>query len=139
MNNEAHAIADDLGAAIFARDANLIRAVYHDDISVWHGSTGIAQSKDENVSLLSGVFSITSSLQYVDIKRHDIPGGVIQQHRLVGAFDNGKPLPDLFACLVIMVSDGKISRIEEYFDGSVYSEVFARAAESRKSVDRWGP
>lgn len=132
MNNEAHAIADALGAAIFARDANLIRAVYHDNISVWHGCTGIAQSKEENVALLSGVFSITSSLQYVDIKRHDIPGGIIQQHRLVGKFDNGKPLPDLNVCLIIMIRNGKIMQIEEYFDGSVYAEVFARAAEGGK-------
>jgi len=128
VNNDAFAIADALGAAIHARDANAIRAIYADDIVVWHGSTGKAQGKEENAGLLAGVFQITSSLKYVDIKRHAIDGGLVQQHRLVGVFDNGKPMPDLNACLVIKVNDGKITRIEEYFDGSIYAEVWARLA-----------
>lgn len=128
MQNEAFKMADALCAAIHARDANAIRAIYADDIVVWHGSTGKAQTKEENAGFLAAVFRIASSLTYVDIKRHVIDGGVVQQHRLVGVFDNGKPMPDLHACLVIKVKDGKITRIEEYFDGSIYAEVWARLA-----------
>lgn len=128
MQNEAIQLADALGAAIHSRDANAIRAIYADDIVVWHGSTGKPQSKEENAGFLAAVFQVTSSLTYVDIKRHAIDGGIVQQHRLVGVFDNGKPMPDLHACLVIKVNGGKITRIDEYFDGSIYAEVWARIA-----------
>ena len=126
MSDEAMKVADALGAAIHARDAEAIRAIYDDDVVVWHGSTGQAQSKAENSGLLDGVFRITSALEYLDIKRHAIDGGVVQQHRLVGTFADGKAMPDLHACLVIKVSSGKITSIEEYFDGATYAEVWER-------------
>jgi ketosteroid isomerase-like protein len=128
MSDEAYKAADALGAAIHARDADAIRAIYADNIVVWHGSTGQAQTRDENAGLLAGVFQITSALEYVDIKRHVIEGGIVQQHRLVGTFDDGKPMPGLNACLVIKVSGGLITSIEEYFDGATYAEVWERLA-----------
>jgi ketosteroid isomerase-like protein len=128
MSDEAYKAADALGAAIHARDADAIRAIYADDIVVWHGSTNQAQTKEENAGLLGGVFQITSALEYVDIKRHVIEGGIVQQHRLVGTFDDGKAMPGLNACLVIKVAGGLITSIEEYFDGATYAEVWERLA-----------
>jgi ketosteroid isomerase-like protein len=136
VSEEAVRAADALGAAIHARDVEAIRAIYADDIVVWHGSTGQAQSKDENAGLLGGVFQITSALEYVDIKRHLIDGGIVQQHCLVGQFDDGRPLPDLNACLVIKVRDGRIIGIDEYFDGATYDEVWKRLAELQSPVAR---
>jgi limonene-1,2-epoxide hydrolase len=128
VTDEATKAADALGAAMHARDADAIRAIYADEVIVWHGSTGQSQTKDENAGLLAGVFQITSRLEYADIQRHLIDGGIVQQHRLVGAFDNGEPLPDLNACLVIKVRDGQITRIDEYFDGATYTPVWERLA-----------
>jgi ketosteroid isomerase-like protein len=130
VTDEAVKAADALGAAIHARDPEAIRAIYADDIVVWHGSTGQAQTKDENAGFLAGVFRITSALQYLDIKRHAIAGGIVQQHRLVGTFDDGKAMPDLNACLVIKVAGGLITSIDEYFDGATYAEVWERLAAS---------
>lgn len=126
MSDEAIKAAEALGAAISARDAAAIRAIYADDIIVWHASTGIAQSKDENAGLLAALFSITSYLEYCDVRRHPIEGGVVQQHRLVGRFANGRAMPALNACLVIQVRGDLIARIDEYFDGATYAEVWAR-------------
>jgi ketosteroid isomerase-like protein len=126
--SEAEVAADALGAAIHGRDVAAIRSLYADDIIVWHGSTNQSQTKDENSNLLAAVFSITSRLEYVDVRRHAIEGGIVQQHRLVGAFDNGRPMPDLNACLVIKVRNAKIVSIDEYFDGSIYAEIWARVA-----------
>lgn len=128
MSEEAIKAADALGAAINARDADAIRAIYADDIVVWHASTGAAQTKEENAGLLAAVFSITSSLEYHNVRRHAIEGGLVQQHRLVGAFDDGRAMPDLHACLVVKVRDGLITRIDEYFDGATYAEVWERLA-----------
>ncbi len=126
MSQEAREIADKLGAAIAGRDADAVRSLYDDDIVVWHAMTNAGQSKDENVGLLTGVFAVSSQLEYKDIRRHDIEGGVVQQHRLTGTFDDGKPMPDLHACLVIKVADGKITRIDEYFDSPAFAAVWER-------------
>lgn len=128
MSNEARNVADALGKAIAERDVEQIRALYDDSMVVWHASTNAEQSKEENAGLLAGVFAITSEMEYKDIRRHDIEGGVVQQHRLTGKFDNGKPLPDLHACLVIKVANGKITRIDEYFDSPAFAEVWERLA-----------
>jgi ketosteroid isomerase-like protein len=73
---EAEVAANALGAAIHGRDVAAIRSLYADDIIVWHGSTNQAQTKDENSNLLAAVFSITSRLEYVDVRRHAIEGGL---------------------------------------------------------------
>jgi ketosteroid isomerase-like protein len=57
-----------------------------------------------------------------------IDGGIVQQHRLVGTFDDGKEMPGLNACLVIKVGGGLITSIDEYFDGATYAEVWERLA-----------
>jgi ketosteroid isomerase-like protein len=126
MTTEANALADALGKAIKDRDVDQIRALYAEDIVVWHGSTGVGQSKDENANLLGNVFAVTSELEYRDIVRHDIENGVVQQHKLTGKFDNGKPTPELLACLIIKTANGKITRIDEYFDSPAFAEMWER-------------
>lgn len=129
MTTKAEAAADALGAAIHARNADQILAIYADDITVFHGSTGQSMGKTENAGLLAGVFAITSELHYINVKRHAIDGGLVQQHRLTGKFSEGKELPGLEACLVIKVNDaGLITGIDEYFDGSIFAEVWERLA-----------
>lgn len=129
MTTKAENAADALGAAIHARNQDQILAIYADGIVVFHGSTGESMGKEQNAGLLAGVFAITSELEYINVKRHAIDGGLVQQHRLIGTFTDGKPLPGLEACLVIKVSDsGLITSIDEYFDGSVFAEVWERLA-----------
>jgi hypothetical protein len=129
MATKAEAAADALGAAIHARSHDQVLTIYADDIKVFHGSTGQSMGKAENAGLLAGVFAITSELEYINIKRHAIKDGLVQQHRLVGKFSEGKELPGLEACLVIKVNDaGLITSIDEYFDGSIFAEVWERLA-----------
>ncbi len=126
MATQADTILDALGKGIAERDIEQLRALYSDDIVVWHGSTGQAQGKDENLGMLASVFAISSELQYVDIVRHEFAGGAVQQHRLTGMFDDGCAMPSLAACLVVICSNGKITRIDEYFDSSHFAPVWER-------------
>jgi hypothetical protein len=54
-------------------------------------------------------------------------GGFVHQHELRGVRADGVKLA-LPACLVCLVKDGKITRLDEYFDS-------ARVAEFRKFAD----
>lgn len=129
MSEDAFRVADALAAAIAARDASAIRDIYADDIVVWHGATGKGQSKDENSGMLAALFSITSRLSYDEVRRYPIEGGLVEQHVLNGAFADGRALPPLNVSIFIHVRDGKISRIEEYFDAATYDEVWKKLAE----------
>lgn len=126
--NDAHAVADALGRAMNTLDAQALQAIYADDITVWHGATGGAMGKADNIAMLSALYKISSSLEYINIKRHDIEGGLVQQHQLVGTLADGSALPALNACLVIKVGNGQITSIEEYFDASTFADVWPRIA-----------
>lgn len=126
MTNTAYEAADALGAAIAGLDADELRRLYADDIVVWHGASNNGLGKDENIGLLSALFAVVSKLEYQDIVRHEIEGGLVQQHRLTGTFDDGTAIPALNACMVIKVRDGKITRIDEYFDAATFGPVWTR-------------
>lgn len=128
MSDPAIAAADALGQAIQDRSVAALQTLYADDIAVWHANTNAEQDKATNIGLLDAVFAVTSELEYVNIRRHPIAGGVVQQHSLVGRFIDGAEMPALHACLFIWVRDGQISRIEEYFDSGAFAELGARLA-----------
>lgn len=129
MTSVAEKTMDALGAAIEARSAEGIAALYDDGTVIWHASTNAEQNKAENVGLLEGVFAVCSTIRYRDIRRYPIEGGIVQQHVLCGTFDDGRPFPDLHACMVVKISDeGKILRLDEYFDSAAFAEMAEKLA-----------
>jgi hypothetical protein len=55
-----------------------------------------------------------SNLQYTQIRRFASPGGFVQQHVLVGDAKFG-PM-EMPAMIRFWVTDGRITRLEEYLD-----------------------
>jgi len=58
------------------------------------------------------------------VRRFTIGGGFVQQHDLHLVFDDGRTA-DLPACVVVEVSNGVITRIDEYLDGPGATAAFA--------------
>ncbi|SDG20090.1 nuclear transport factor 2 family protein [Epilithonimonas hungarica] len=111
------------------KDGAKIKQLYHDDVRIWHGSTRQSQDREDNVAFLSNVFDLANNIEYINIKRHAIDGGAVQQHTLVGTFKDGTEMPSLEACLVVKVNqEGLITEIDEYFDASQFGEVWKRLA-----------
>lgn len=121
----AHA-ADALDEATRNRDPIALRALYADDALVWHAATNREQSVEENVSMLAALYAEMAELRYVDVRRSFIEDGFVQQHRLVAKYKDGTAMPDVHACAVIRVRNGKIVRIDEYFDMSGVKEHWQR-------------
>lgn len=109
------ATAERLFAAIEAGDVDAVAALYADDVAVWHNYDHAAQSRDENLATLAWMTKRVSGLRYEVQSRVEVPGGVIQQHILRGTAPGGEPL-EIPACMRLFVSDGHITRIEEYLD-----------------------
>lgn len=121
-------VAERFGAAIESLDVDRLRAIYADDVVIWHGATGQAMGPDENCAMLAKLFALVDDFHYENIQRHPIPGGIVQQHVATGRFADGTPLPRLNACMVIKVRDGLITRIDEYFNADTFAPVWERMA-----------
>lgn len=125
-NPEGMKGAEGLTHAISSLDPDIFASIYADDAQIWHNSTNVIQSKAENVALLAAIFAIVDSLYYADIDRRPTPDGFVQRHVVRGVFKDGTPVPDLHACVVARVIDGKISQLNEYMDPAQFQMVWAR-------------
>jgi ketosteroid isomerase-like protein len=118
MKNEASLdLAERLFAAIVAGDVDAVRGIYSPDARVWHNFDQVEQTVDENLRVLRWLVRSVAGLRYEEIRRQATDSGFVQQHVLRGTSPTGKPI-ELPACMVCTVKDGRITRIEEYFDSA---------------------
>lgn len=126
-------LADRFFKAIENGDIDTVRAIYAPDAVIWHNfdpldarSTG--QSAEENLKVLEGLPQRISGATYRVLQREATQTGFVQQHVLTGTMLNGEPLV-LPACIICEVKDGRIARLDEYFDPAItarLSEVTAK-------------
>jgi ketosteroid isomerase-like protein len=110
------ALAERLAAAIDANDLDALRnEVYTPDVVVWHNDDQHEQRVDENLKVLNWLHRKVANKRYEDVVRHATPTGYVEQHVLRGTAPNGTEF-DIHACLVVTVTGGRISRIDEYLD-----------------------
>jgi ketosteroid isomerase-like protein len=102
-------------AAIEAGDTETARACFTSDARIWHNFDDHAQTVDENMKLLGWMMKKAANRQYEITRLEEIEGGYLQQHVLRLTNHAGEEAA-MHACVVVAVSDGKISRIEEYLD-----------------------
>src|SRR3546814_15540491 len=98
-------------------------SIYTDDAEIWHNNTNAIQTKTENAALLGEIFAIVDSLYYADIKRLPTSEGFVQHHVVRGVFKDGTPVPELHACIVARVTNGKISRLNEFMVPAQFQEI----------------
>jgi len=110
-------LADRFFAAINRNDADALRQIYTPDVTVWHNHDRKAQDLETNLKVLSWLHRNVQDKRYEEVRRTPTATGFVEQHVLRGTTANGKLL-DVPACLVITVTEGRISRIEEYVDSA---------------------
>ena len=109
-------------AAIEAGDFAAAESCYHPDVVVWHNHDRQTQTRAENLATLRQFVGATTERRYTEIRRQRIDGedggdGVVQQHVLVATLHDGRAI-ELAACLICDVADGRITRLDEYFDAA---------------------
>lgn len=123
--NELDGLADELFAAVAAGNLDRVRAIYADDVEVWHNPTRQTQTRYENLRLLTTFTSRVSGLRYEVHEREFFTGGFVQRHTLHGKLASGDVL-EVPVCIVIHAIDGKIRQIFEYVDSAAVAPAFAR-------------
>ncbi|HVN83798.1 MAG TPA: nuclear transport factor 2 family protein [Candidatus Binatia bacterium] len=118
-------LAERLFAAITAGNVDEVRNIYAPDAVIWHNNDNRWQTVDQNLAVLGWVVRHVKQLRYEEIRRQATDTGFVQQHVLRGIAPNGQPL-EIAACIVCVVKDGRIARLDEYLDSASLTQLFAR-------------
>ncbi|KUI21690.1 DUF4440 domain-containing protein [Mycobacterium sp. GA-1285] len=109
------AVADRLFQAIESGDRDAISRLWDDDIVVWKVADR-DRDKDRALRVLHWFIDTTSQRRYEVIDRRLFDGGLVQQHILHATGHNGGVIAMRVGIIIKLGADGRISRIDEYFD-----------------------
>lgn len=119
--NDHNAAMIDLATRLFdavqSGDVTAVRAIYAPDVAIWHNYDGVTQSGEQNLKTLALASAAIKDFRYEDVRLTPTPTGFVQQHVLRGTAPDGSELR-VPACIVCIVVDGRITRLDEYFDSA---------------------
>lgn len=119
--DEIERLARDFFDAIEAGDIAKVRDTYSADAVIWHNFDGKESSREENLATLGDFMKAVPKRRYAERRVNMFDDGFVQRHVLIGSLANGKEVR-LAACIVCQVRDGRISRLDEYFDSVVLAK-----------------
>ncbi|MBT8114877.1 MAG: nuclear transport factor 2 family protein [Arenicella sp.] len=112
MNNEQ--LAEALFDAFAAGDADKVRQLCAPDFEA-HQNNGELITLEPLLQFALAVYGVVSNFRYDQAVRSATDSGFVEEHQVRGTLPDGSEL-DLAVCVVAEVSDGKVTRIREYFD-----------------------
>lgn len=113
--------------AVEAGDVDTAQACFHPDAGIWHNYDDTVQTVAENMGTLRWMMGKAQKREYKLKRLQEIEGGYLQQHTL-RITDNAGEVLTLYACALVSVEDGLITRIEEYIDPSPLASWMSGAA-----------
>ena len=112
--------------AIEKGDIDTVRDSYAPGAVIWHNTDELETTREDNVKVLSGFVKAIPGRHYENRRAQVFPGGFVHQHDLRAVRADGVAVV-LPACLVCQVADGRITRLDEYFDSARVARLTARA------------
>ena len=113
---QTEALAGLLVRSIMSGDIETLRNhVYSPDVVIWHNFDQIEQRLDDNMKVMAWMAKTLTTMSYDEIRVQVTPDGYVQQHVLRGTTKSGVAI-EVPACLIVTISDGKITRLDEYLD-----------------------
>lgn len=110
-------LADRLGAALAAGDADAFDALFSPNFSIWYNFSDASLDRAQALTFFADYFTRVS-VRFSDITRLATPTGWVQQHRVDADGPDGFEIRNMPACLVVTTADGKIAHIAEYLDSA---------------------
>ena len=131
MNAQARlALIAGLLAAIEGGDVEQVRTFYAPHARIWHNFDDREQTVDENLATLTWMCGVLDDRHYDVIRRDPVDNGVMQLHVLRGVVKaTGEPFA-MHAALVATMSDGRVTRIDEYLDPAAASSLLSATTRS---------
>jgi ketosteroid isomerase-like protein len=117
-------VAERLFKAIEAGDVDAVKDIYAPDAEIWHNTDGVVQSPADNVRTLTWLTTNLRDIAYTEIRRSATDDGFVQQHVLVLTNRAGQRV-EVPACIVVRITDGRITHLDEYIDSAVVPRITA--------------
>jgi ketosteroid isomerase-like protein len=108
-------VARRLFAAVERGDIETVAALYHSDAIIWHNYDRVETTREQNLEVLRAFVKRAPMRRYTHPKLIATEAGFVQQHVLEAVRVDGRRL-SLPSCVVAEVTQGRIRRIDEYFD-----------------------
>lgn len=124
MDSEAdiRAVAARLFDAIEQGDIATMQDSFTPDAEIWHNTDEKIVTPAQTAVVLGGMCERISDRSYANRRINLFPGGFVQQHDLEGTRVHDGERLHMPVCIVCQVRDGKITRLDEYFDRAMVAE-----------------
>jgi ketosteroid isomerase-like protein len=127
--DDIRAMAQRFFDAIEAGDIETMKASFTPDAEIWHNSDEAIVTPEQTAATLTGMVARIKDRAYAERQLHVFPGGFVQQHVLKGRRVHDDVAVRLPCAIVCRVEDGKIARLDEYFD-SAHVAAFRKYADA---------
>lgn len=121
-DSEMRAFAKGFFDAIEQGDIAAMRACFTPDAEIWHNTDELIVTPDDTAKVLSGMVARISERRYADRRLDVFPGGFVQQHVLEGKRVHDGGTVRLPCAIICRVENGRITRLDEYFDSAHVTE-----------------
>ena len=115
---DIRSLAKEFFDAVERGDVGKLASIYAPGAKIWHNTDGLEQTPEDNVATLKGFVARIADRRYQDRRLQVFPGGFVQQHTLTGRRTLDNQAVALTACIVCAVENGRITRLDEYFDSA---------------------
>jgi ketosteroid isomerase-like protein len=103
-----------------ARDIEGMRSLYAPDMVMWHNTDCIELSADDHLTTYKSNTAPLKSIVYSDVRIMPTDDGYVQQHLITADLGEGREMK-IACCVVARVKDGKITRLDEYYDSGAFA------------------
>lgn len=108
--------------AIEAGDIETMRNSFAPDAEIWHNTDELIVTRDQTAQTLTGMVARIKDRKYADRQLTVFPGGFVQQHVLTGVRVHDDVAVRLPCAIICKVENGRITRLDEYFDSAHVAE-----------------
>lgn len=108
--------------AIEQGDIAAMLACFAPGAEIWHNTDELIVTPADTARTLTGMVARISERRYTDRRVDIFPGGFVQQHVLEGKRVHDGGAVRLPCAIICRVANGRITRLDEYFDSAHLAE-----------------
>lgn len=108
--------------AIEQGDIEAMQNSFTPDAEIWHNTDELIVTPAQTAVTLTGMVTRIKDREYANRRLTAFPGGFVQQHVLTGKRVQDDVVVRLPCAIVCKVENGKITRLDEYFDSAHVTE-----------------
>jgi ketosteroid isomerase-like protein len=110
-------LAEELTAAFQRGDLATIDRIYHPNFILWRNINDVEDDRAKGIQAVENLHRSFAQITQKQLKRYYFDGGYVQQFVFSGVTFDGTIMEGPM-CMVILVKEGRILRVDEYYDSA---------------------